>query len=455
MAGFFDVDVSLRAVAPLIAMKNRLVVSIDFGSSYTKVAVRIGWDGYTVLADDWPLASRDLTFCIPSVVAHVTRGKESQWLVGVDAANQQPGDGVTIYRNWKATMFEPARDSRGSAAGSPPTPEFNPNVGVAFFSALRVALADRFSFFEKGDIPVRICIPKIGDVTLAEERLSSVLAEAGLASATPRPTVFEPESNALGILSRGNNTTWVPKPVDFMPWKGREVDLPRMLNSPELRAAFRHMREYFGFLVIDIGSFTTDFGFVRFDTSFTSGDWNRPAIIQDSVALGIQDLDRMVRNALSEPSRLAVEKLSTTQWDSLKSELYQGLAVSLPQSDGSVLLVGDAHEADDVREAIREFADRVWSARQQFSTTMFSDRVHAQCVTGGGSMIGGIKDLLALRSAAELENNGDDFIQTMAPVFKRVSKHPAESESVEARARRDTQLVRGGSAIGGASVFFE
>ena len=30
-------------------MKNRLVVCVDFGSSYTKVAIRIGWDGFTVL----------------------------------------------------------------------------------------------------------------------------------------------------------------------------------------------------------------------------------------------------------------------------------------------------------------------------------------------------------------------------------------------------------------------
>ncbi|MEO7999182.1 MAG: hypothetical protein ABI852_17150 [Gemmatimonadaceae bacterium] len=403
-------------------------------------------------------------------MAHVTRGSVSTWLVGVDAANQLPGDGITIYRNWKATMFDPARESGGVEAGSLPgaalpstalpttaipATEFNPSVGVAFFSALRSALSERFSFFENGDIPVRICIPKIGNVTLAESRLALVLGEAGLSSAVPRPTVFEPESNALGILSRGNNTTWLPKPVDFMPWKGREVDLPRMLDSAELRSAFRHMREYFGFLVIDIGSFTTDFGFVRFDTSFTSGDWNRPAIIQDSVALGIQDLDRMVKNSLSDQSRLAVEKLSTTQWDSLKSNLYQGQPVALPKSDGELLHVGAGDEGDAVREAIREFAEKVWSARQQFCAAFITDRVHSQCVTGGGSMIQGIKDLLAIHSAAEMENNGDDFVKTMAPVYKRVSKHAAEGESLEARARRDTQLVRGGSAIGGASVFFE
>ena len=70
-------------------------------------------------------------------------------------------------------------------------------------------------------------------------------------------------------------------------------------------------------------------------------------------------------------------------------------------------------------------------------------------------MIGGIKDLLATRSSTEIENNGDEFVSTMAPIYKRVTKHSAETASPEGRAKRDTQLVRGGSAIGGASVFFE
>lgn len=437
-------------------MKNRLVVCVDFGSSYTKVAIRIGWDGFTVLADGWPMASEELTFCIPSVVAKIDRGGESQWLVGVDAANQPPGDGVTIYRNWKSTLFdEPPHDANIAAVQSPAVSAFDPEVGVAFFSVLRRALRERSSLLESGAIPVRVCIPKFDTVALAETRLASVLEQSGLSPAVPRPTVFEPESNALGILSRGNNATWLPKAVNFMAYKGRDVDLPRMLDSVELRSAFRHMREYFGFLVIDIGFFTTDFGYVRFDTSFTSGDWNKPAIVQSSVALGIQDLDQMVRNCLSDDARNAVQQLSTTQWDALKANLYQGLPVVVTTADGRTLEIGGSRDGEAVREAIRQFAEKVWNARQDFAAASLDGRVHAQCVTGGGSMIGGIKSLLATRSAAETENHGEEFVSTMAPIFKRVSKHKAETASPEARARRDTQLVRGGSAIGGASVFFE
>ena len=436
-------------------MKNRLMVCVDFGSSYTKVAIRIGWDGFTVLGDNWPMASRELTFCIPSVVAKVDRGGESEWLVGVDAANLAPGDGVTIYRNWKATLFEEPQKDANAAPQTSESPAFQPQVGIAFFTALCRALRERSSLLERDDIPVRVCIPKFDSVALAETRLASVLEQSGLAPAAPRPTVFEPESNALGILSRGNNTTWLPKPVNFMPWKGREVDLPRMLDSMQLRAAFRHMREYFGFLVIDIGFFTTDFGYVRFDTSFSTGDWNRPAIVQSSVALGIQDLDRMVRNCLNDDARNAVQQMSTTQWDALKANLYQGQSVTVTNPDGSMLEIGGGNDGEAVREVIRQFAEKVWNARQEFCTVSLEGRVHAQCVTGGGSMIGGISDVLAARSSVEMETNGDDFVATMAPIFKRVNKHSAETASPETRARRDAQLIRGGSAIGGASVFFE
>ena len=150
-------------------MKNRLVVCVDFGSSYTKVAIRIGWDGFTVLADNWPMASEELTFCIPSVVAKARRGSESEWLVGVDAANQPPGDGVTIYRNWKATLFdERTSDANGAATQSSATqslitqssatpafgaPAFEPEVGVAFFSALRRALRERSSLLVNSPAP--------------------------------------------------------------------------------------------------------------------------------------------------------------------------------------------------------------------------------------------------------------------------------------------------------------
>ena len=163
----------------------------------------------------------------------------------------------------------------------------------------------------------------------------------------------------------------------------------------------------------------------------------------------------MVRNCLSDDARNAVKQLSTTQWDALKTNLYQGLPVVLHNADGSVLEIGGGRDGEAVREAIRQFAEKVWSARQDFSAASLDGRVHAQCVTGGGSMIGGIKDLLATRSSAEMENNGDDFVSTMAPIYKRVTKHSADSGSPAARAKRDTQLVRGGSAIGGASVFFE
>src|SRR5689334_17767535 len=92
-------------------MRNREIVSIDLGSGYTKISVRQGWDARTMLLDDLPLAPREQTFCLPSVVAMVQRPGDNRWVIGSEAAALKPGAGVHIFRNWKASLFRAASTS--------------------------------------------------------------------------------------------------------------------------------------------------------------------------------------------------------------------------------------------------------------------------------------------------------------------------------------------------------
>ncbi len=41
-----------------------------------------------------PLATREVDFCVPSVVARVGDAGGERWLVGAEAAAQHPGEGV-------------------------------------------------------------------------------------------------------------------------------------------------------------------------------------------------------------------------------------------------------------------------------------------------------------------------------------------------------------------------
>lgn len=211
-------------------MDNRQLLSIDFGSAYTKIAFRTSWNTESELLRDIPLAPKETTYCIPSIVARVTRGHKEEWLIGVDAASQLPGDGVKIYRDWKAGLLTGEEECV--------------QVAKHFFRTLRSMLNGMRSFEEAiTSHPVRVCVPSMGDANDLSPVIVQILEDSGWHLAPVKPTAYEPEANALGVLTRGRNATWIPAHVDFQPHKGRSVWLPSMLD-PDLNNAFRQMRDH-------------------------------------------------------------------------------------------------------------------------------------------------------------------------------------------------------------------
>ena len=68
------------------------------------------------------LASPEVDFCVPSVVARVEEGGGARWLIGSEAAALAPGEGVRVHRYWKARLFSDAPRPPGVAlAEKPPT----------------------------------------------------------------------------------------------------------------------------------------------------------------------------------------------------------------------------------------------------------------------------------------------------------------------------------------------
>jgi hypothetical protein len=57
-------------------MTNNEILCIDFGSAYTKIAFRSGWNAPAELLKDVPIAGKETSFCIPSVVARVEKKLE-------------------------------------------------------------------------------------------------------------------------------------------------------------------------------------------------------------------------------------------------------------------------------------------------------------------------------------------------------------------------------------------
>jgi len=191
-------------------MKNARVVCIDFGSAYTKIAVRPDWDEPAQLIRDVPLAGKDTSFCIPSVVAHVERGEGVRWLAGEAAAGQRPGNGVTIHRHWKARLFSERQQEQGVNDPLGHGQGVYHEVGVAFFKEIRDTLRQMALSVNIDKCPVRLCIPRLGNDEEARRRMAAILKEAGWRSVENRPTVYEPESNVCGVFTRGRNATWFP-----------------------------------------------------------------------------------------------------------------------------------------------------------------------------------------------------------------------------------------------------
>src|ERR1022692_2944414 len=87
-----------------LSMKPSL--SIDFGSSYTKVALRCGQNQPTeILSDRHALILDLLNCCIPSQVALDQRNGKDEWFSGTRAINSVPGSGIRVFRNWKKEFF--------------------------------------------------------------------------------------------------------------------------------------------------------------------------------------------------------------------------------------------------------------------------------------------------------------------------------------------------------------
>lgn len=450
------------------------LVCIDFGNTFTKVAVRPNEDEESLvvrhadLQDEWNL-------CIPTVVAR-RRGTD-QWFCGPQVARL--GDRVRqteVFRNWKPALLGGERADEETPVAAPladadwetvkaalgVTDEQRASVeslrhsrvgpsaqviAVQYFRWLHGFVAE-FCDRQGWDVPAegleaRITLPAFDGVARGEAELLAALAEAGWRVAAYGRSLPEPVANTIGVLTVGRNAIVKPAGGRKHPWWIKMFSK----KDPLIHSA-RDGTHWL--LVVDLGSFTTDFALMGFEQRnltmpsalAAEGDstlWRR------SDALGVSDLDRAIAARLGGSSRaqfLTVANSPGWEVENVHKEIYGAADRSRPVAiGGQVVLLADDDSRRAIDGSIAAFADEVAVHLGRFLDGRPVPSVHQVVLTGGGMNIPEVRRAILLR-LAELKP---------APRIHA----PGASGDARLHALEPANLVRSATALGGTSVYFD
>jgi hypothetical protein len=476
------------------------VLSIDFGNSYTKVALRPGREERTNTIKDGSLSFDETNICIPTVAAEQTVLGQPTWHFGTDATRfTGETEGLIVYRNWKPHFFErgtlaapkPARIPVGAGrarAGAPPgiteaawaamqqtlsplqldqiwTSLANPAsfedekeevtepehrvIALGFFRWLR-EFVDPVCLKRIGlhahNVPVRISLPSFGNMTKAELLLREILDEAGWKLDETAPVLPEPLSNALGTFTEGANATRQ---------RGAHPDYSVMFgNTGMLRrmhdAILGRGRSVAWALIVDVGGYTTDFAMVGIDLKDIDARLEgqidgKKRLSHLSKPLGVSALDRRLLAVLPEAKQKALEEVLADQqrFEAFhrvcygKTHRYTLKSTTIGDTPAEKKVVGDV---------VQKFAEDTADAVETFLEVHQYEEIDDLILTGGGTLVPKVRDALCAR------------LSKYAPRGLKVHTHFADGETIPGAKqphKLPLELVRGATAVGGASVYFD
>jgi hypothetical protein len=473
------------------------VFCIDLGSGYTKVGLRTAPTADTTLLASPTVLAGGVDFCLPTVVAVDQTSGTRQYEFGYRALDRKPGDKVRVFSNWKRWAFEAgnklpsglpallASDDFAALAGRyqvplaevnglrqlvaashqlnggpPPTAELLAvrQAGVLaekFFRFLRTFVLDACRRMEHPpadleDVPAVLTAPAFapeGELTShpGVKLLSAALVRAGWKVRDHHPVVSEPFSNAVGVLTGGVNAVRrTPKSKTHA--AVTRIDLGKMFKKgPIITAASdgEHFPLYRA-LVVDVGAYTTDVAVVELPAA--EMDDFTPAAVrvrQSSVPLGVHEIDDRVRAVL--PPRQAAyltDTMSSADWEDFRQTVYDGAnAKPYKTLEGNI---GGKKDAPAIRAALEAFGGEVAAHVVGFCGDLSPANMQELILTGGGNAIPAVR--AALESAVRLP--GNPIARVLAPA-RRTSVADAVARHL------DDRQSRGGSALGGCSIFFE
>ncbi|MEO0447788.1 MAG: hypothetical protein AAF191_17095, partial [Verrucomicrobiota bacterium] len=296
---------------------NTQCLCIDFGNSFTKLALRVDRDQPSDYLRSSELDyDRGLNLCIPTMAVRVVEGNRERWFFGADALDVQPyTTGATYFRDWKRDFFAETEteldgsDRAGRRGNKSATIEELDVIARGFFRWVREfaeeVMRER-GFGSLDEVSTRISIPSFSLGTEVEYRLLSILGQAGFHVASCQPSLPEPLANAIGVFTDGRNVV-----------KERESDLDMegMFWGTRLQEIMQGREDgmsgaprAFWTLIADLGAYTLDFAMLGFSTTdprrtLRTTFYGRERFGVWSEPLGISDLYRRIRDGLYPAKR--------------------------------------------------------------------------------------------------------------------------------------------------------
>jgi hypothetical protein len=484
-------------------------LSIDFGNSYTKVGFRTTRNRLSdVLNGGEDLPFDEDHICIPTVAARTIRRGREQWHYGTEVKEGLKADSIQVYRNWKPRFFQGhetrLREGQGqvrvecSDGSEGEWGKFTDEqletlvamgtlfpakqkevqevlkmrkashreqdlecdyemIGRGFFSWLRgfvEPLCRNHGIATAGAIPVRITLPSFGaNSARAQQTLLKILRETGWNPTANRPALPEPVANLIGTFSGGRNKIWrAPKPGS-----PECCNLHEMIGGSSL---FKAIREFvlssrgsrppiYWILIADLGGYTCDLAMVGFDLDnvevHLDGKVDGKKLLGHySEPIGVHDLDQRVRQVLTEEHRKGFEGLSADvdgrRIEGFHRVVYRELR---PYDTGKGLIGRTTHETSRITDAVHQFAEHVATIAIRFLLIEQYDHIDELILTGGGCQIPLVGE------AIERKLQPYNLKQSHVPVL------PVATSTKHRCHELERKLVRGATALGATSVFFD
>lgn len=404
---------------------------IDLGASFTKVAYRPKPDATSHLLEDPDLTFDPGRFCIPSVAA---RNKATgAWVFGAQAMDLRSGGKVEVFQNWKADLFLPADQRTADLSvlegASPEAAELlldaDPHLRAMDVAARYLCwlydeqLPAMLGSKEFTRAQVQICVPEfVRDDTSFSAVLDLVMSWAGFRNSGGF-ALSEPRANLIGILTGGTNIVARSGRPDLGAMLG-DADILRALSKPDQAVLF-----------VDIGAFTTDLALVSLARHQGGGFDDAPS---RSKRLGVRFLDDLVLKEAIPEERAHIEASAQD-----REALHDKYSAAHFAGGDPFSVYGLTAEIVD--GCMASFAASVVREIRSFLAESASVVPFAAVLTGGGCNIPPV----ANRLAGALAELGVRWF------------HAPEGTVAPPTALRNVlrgELVRGASAIGGASILF-